>query len=59
MKKIDLTNTNEVLKNLSTQRHSPTGFYPKMVGIFQSNESRLARRIRSGKANIKIATKNL
>jgi hypothetical protein len=58
MKKIDLENTNEVVKNLSANRNSPTGISPRMVKIFQSSESRLSRRIRSGKANKKIATKN-
>jgi hypothetical protein len=58
MKKIDLENTNEVVKNLSSHRHSPTGMSPRMVKIFQSNESRLSRRIEQGKANKKLATKN-
>ena len=58
MKGIDLENMNHTVKNLSTERYSATGIKPRMVLVFQSNESRLARRIRNGKANVKIAKKN-
>jgi hypothetical protein len=58
MKRIDLENMNHTVKNLSTERYSATGIKPRMVLVFQSNESRLARRIKNGKANVKIAKKN-
>ena len=58
MKKIDLQSMNPVVDKLSTQRHSPSGIVPRMVRIFESSESRLARRIKNGKTNSKIGTRN-
>jgi hypothetical protein len=58
MKNIDLERMNPVIANSSIERFSPTGMYPRMIRTYEPNESRLARRIKSGKTNKKIRTKN-
>lgn len=58
MKNIDLNRMNPVISNSSIERFSPTGMYPRMIRTFEQNESRLARRIKKGKTNKKVGTKN-
>ena len=59
MNKINRINLNEMLDSQRlTVANLQKGIYPRMISLQESGNSRLARRIKSGKTNKKIATKN-